>query len=72
MMRMAFQEGWITSGQCELTFRRATGSDEFVTARARIIGKALAEAGVRVRCEVWVENSQGERTVTGQASALVR
>jgi len=71
MMRMAFGDGWIRGGSSSLTFRRATGSDDLITAHGRVLGKEMQAEGLRVSCDVWVENGQAVRTVVGSASALV-
>lgn len=70
MMTSCFGAGWIVGGKGSLTFRRPVWSDDFATAHAVVVAKALEGDRVRVSCDVWVERGDGERAVVGTCSAL--
>jgi len=63
-------QGWLgTAGRLQRLSARYSGIDlegETLTARARI----EAVDGGTVTLEVWVENSRGERSTTGQATVV--
>jgi hypothetical protein len=44
--------------------------DETVTVRGRIADEAPEGTRTRVRCEVWVDKTDGTRILAGDASAL--
>ena len=72
MMRAAFREGWIRGGRSSLTFRRPTPVDQFAIAKGILKSKSLEDqAQVRLEFDVWVELSNGEKTIVGSASGLV-
>ncbi len=70
-LRQAFGPGWIEGGRCGLTFRRQIPVDAFCTAHGRVTGVEHHDGLVKVTCEVWVEDGEGERVIVGEASAAV-
>ncbi|MDN5346519.1 MAG: hypothetical protein PWP65_83 [Clostridia bacterium] len=71
MMLMCFGEGWIKGGKWDLTFRRPTYVNDFVTAKGMVKAKILEGEAIRVECDVWVEKQDGEKVIVGTASGLV-
>ena len=68
---MAFERGWIEGGRCELTFRRPVYMPQLCTARGSVTRREPTEGGVRLHCEVWIENEKGEKVIVGNASGIV-
>jgi len=71
MMTMFFGEGWIKGGKILLKFIRPVTPEDFVTAKGIVKAKALEDSGMRLICDVWVENQRGEKVIVGTASGLV-
>jgi acyl dehydratase len=67
-----FEQGWIEGGRCELTFRRPVFVTEFCVARGIVTGREEVAEGVRLHCNVWVENQKSEKVIVGTASGIVR
>lgn len=70
-LRDAFGRGWIVGGKCDLTFRKPVPVDTFCTARAVVTGREELPEGVRILCDVWIENLAHDKLIVGTASGLV-
>lgn len=70
-LRACFERGWIEGGRCSLSFRRPVFLPQLCTARGVVTRRDEEEYGVRVHCDVWVENEKGEKVIVGAASGLV-
>ena len=70
-LRACFGRGWIEGGRCELTFRRPVYVTDFCVARGVVKRREESADGVRLHCDVWIENQQGEKVIVGAASGLV-
>lgn len=67
-----FGAAWLERGGIALKVRRPVYADEFVTAKGRVtVNEQLPDARRRIECEVWVENAEGEKKVTGTATLTV-
>jgi acyl dehydratase len=71
-LRTCFGRGWIEGGQCELTFRRPVYVTDFCVARGIVKRREDTAAGVRLHCDVWIENAAGDKVIVGNASGLVQ
>jgi acyl dehydratase len=70
-MRLCFGAGWAAAGKFDLAFRRPVFVTDFCVARG-IVTKTEREAdSLRVHCDVWIENQQGDKVIAGTASGLV-
>jgi hypothetical protein len=68
-----FGRGWVEGGRADLTMVRPTFVNDFNTAKAFVKSKELlADGSVRLVCEAWVENQNGEKKVAGTVSGIVR
>jgi acyl dehydratase len=64
-----FGAAWLERGGVSLKVRRPVYADEFVTAKGVVTMSEPADGERhRVECEVWVENAEGEKKVTGKAT----
>jgi len=70
-LRLCFERGWIEGGRCDLTFRRPVFVTDFCAAQGRVTRREDTADGVRLHCEVWVENQKGDKVIVGNASGLV-
>jgi acyl dehydratase len=71
-LRAAFGRGWFEGGSCSLTFRRQVLVTDFCVARGKVTGRLdEPDGGVRVSCDVWVENQHGEHVIVGAASGML-
>lgn len=70
-LRTSFGHGWIEGGRCELTFRRPVYVTDFCVARGVVKRREETEEGVRLHCDVWIENASGDKVIVGAASGLV-
>ncbi|MGA3036428.1 MAG: MaoC family dehydratase [Vulcanimicrobiaceae bacterium] len=70
-LREAFGPGWLEGGTCALTFRRPVLVTDFCVARGKVTGTSSEAKGVRVACEVWIENQRGEKVIVGSASGIL-
>ncbi len=70
-LRMAFGQGWIEGGKCSLRFLRPVYVNEFCVARGSVTQREPAENGVRLHCEIWIENPKGQKVIAGTASGVV-
>jgi acyl dehydratase len=64
LLRDQFGERWITNGRIDVRLTRPVYHDDTVTAHAAIVD----EHEGRLRCRVWVTNSDRDTTVAGIAS----
>lgn len=70
-MRLCFGEGWVAGGRYDVTFRKPVFVTDFCVARG-VVSKTEKEGdGIRVSCDVWVENQKGDKVIAGTASGLV-
>ena len=70
-LRTCFGRGWIEGGRCELTFRRPVYVTDFCVARGLVTRREETPEGVRLHCDVWIENQAGDKVIVGTASGLV-
>lgn len=70
-LRSCFGRGWIAGGRCELTFRRPVYVTDFCVARGTVKGREEGAEGLRLHCDVWIENQAGEKVIVGTASGPV-
>jgi acyl dehydratase len=70
-LRDAFGVGWIQGGQCELTFRKPVSVTDFCVAKGVVTKRDREAGGVRLTCDVWIENQSGDKVIVGTASAVV-
>lgn len=70
-MRLCFGDGWIVGGRFDLSFRRPVFVTDFCVARGTVTGTEDAGDRVRVLCDVWIENQNGDKVIAGSASGLV-
>jgi acyl dehydratase len=70
-LRVCFGRGWIEGGRCELTFRRPVHVTDFCVARGVVKRREDGPDGVRLHCDVWIENQAGEKVIVGSASGPV-
>ena len=70
-LRTCFGRGWIEGGRCELTFRRPVYVTDFCVARGLVKRREEGSEGVRLHCDVWIENQGGDKVIVGTASGLV-
>jgi acyl dehydratase len=70
-LRTCFGRGWIEGGNCTLTFRRPVYVTDFCVARGIVMRREEGHDGVRLHCDVWIENQTGEKVIVGTASGLV-
>jgi len=71
-LRTCFGEGWIVGGRCDLTFRRPVYVTDFCVARGAVKRREDSPDGVRLFCDVWIENAAGDKVIVGSASGLVQ
>lgn len=70
-LRDCFGRGWIEGGRCDLTFRRPASVTDFCVAKGVVTGREESPEGVRLTCDVWIENQAGEKVIVGTASGFV-
>jgi acyl dehydratase len=71
-LRLCFGDGWFVGGKWDFSFRKPVFVTDFCSARGIVTGVAEEGDGVRVSCDVWIENQKGERVIAGTASGLVQ
>ena len=71
-LRICFGQGWIEGGRCELTFRRPVYVTDFCVARGVVKRREESAEGVRLHCDVWIENRAGDKVIVGPASGRVQ
>lgn len=70
-LRACFERGWIEGGKCELTFRRFVLVTDFCVAKGNVTRRERVPEGIRLHCDVWIENQRGEKVIDGHASGIV-
>ncbi|MBI3069107.1 MAG: MaoC family dehydratase [Betaproteobacteria bacterium] len=70
-LRACFERGWIEGGRCALTFRRPVYVTDFCVAKGVVVRREEVTEGVRLHCDVWIENQAGDKVIVGTASGLV-
>lgn len=70
-LRICFGKAWIEGGRCELTFRRPVYVTDFCVARGLLKRREEEARGVRLHCDVWIENQAGDKVIVGTASGLL-
>ena len=71
LLRLGYERGWIEGGRCELTFRRPVYVTDFCVAKGLVTRRETTASGVRLHCDVWIENQSGEKVIVGSASGPV-
>jgi acyl dehydratase len=70
LMQDHFGEGWLRGGRMSVKLTNVLWVDETVNVRGRIADEQREGARTRVRCEVWIDKTDGTRILAGEASAL--
>lgn len=71
MMTRYLGEGWISGGNMEVTFLAPTRPGKSYTTQGKVVEKR-EEAGARlVECEVWCEDAEGNKVVSGKTIGKV-
>ena len=70
-LRACFERGWVEGGKCELNFKRFVLITDFCVAKGRVTRREVVQEGVRLYCDIWVENQKGEKVIVGNASGIV-
>lgn len=70
-LRDCFGRGWVEGGRCELTFRRPVFVTDFCVAKGVVKERKEDADGVRLYCDVWIENRAGDKVIVGSASGIV-
>lgn len=70
-LRDCFGKGWIEGGRCEMTFRRPVLVTDFCVAKGVVNQREEGPDGVRLHCDIWIENQACEKVIVGSASGLV-
>lgn len=70
-LRLCFGTDWVVGGKFDLTFRKPVFVTDFCVARG-VVTKTEEEGDkLRVHCDVWVENQNGEKVIAGTAIGVV-
>ncbi|TAK36575.1 MAG: acyl dehydratase [Chloroflexota bacterium] len=70
MMTQTFGRAWLAGGKLEINFLLPVRPGDTVMAKGKIAEKTAEDGQQSVRCDVWVENSKGDKVIVGWASAL--
>jgi acyl dehydratase len=70
-LRLCFGMGWLVGGKCDLSFRRPVFVTDFCVARGTVTSITEENNNLRIDCDVWIENQDGAKVITGTASGLV-
>lgn len=60
-------KGWVQGGRLSAKFTGPIKTNEVLTCRGRVRDKLVKDNRKYVVCDVWVENSAGEKVVVGEA-----
>lgn len=71
MMTRFFGKGWIKGGKMEMSFIEPVHPGDSITTRGSIKERMAEGSGLRLIVEIWCENQEGKRVISGEASALV-
>ncbi len=69
IMGRAFAEGWYEGGELDTTFVRPVRPGDTITTRARVVDEKEVNGETYAVCEVRCENQNGQRVLTGTATA---
>jgi acyl dehydratase len=72
MMTDNFGEGYLRGGDIAVAFRKPVRPGDVITTKGIVQEVRPEGARIRVLCEVWLENQDGEKTTVGTASAFAR
>jgi len=72
MMTNNFGEDYLRGGDIAVSFIKPVRAGDVITAKAIVREIRPEGTGVRVMCEVWLENQNGEKATVGTASALTK
>ncbi len=67
-----FGESWYTTGWEKMKFLKPVYARELLIARGVVTGETTDDRDRRLEVEMWVEDSKGQMTAAGWASAVVR
>lgn len=70
MMTNNFGEGYLRGGDIAVSFIKPVRPGDVITTKGIVQEIRPEGARMRVMCEVWLENQNGEKTTVGTASAL--
>lgn len=70
-LRSAFGKGWVVGGKFALNFCRPVYVRDFCVTRGKVTGTEKEGDKLRVICDVWIQNQNGEKVIAGVASGLV-
>ncbi len=70
-MRLSFGAGWVVGGKYDLSFRKPVFVTDFCVSRGTVTKTEKEGDKLRVYCDVWVENQNGDKVIAGTASGLV-
>ena len=70
MMTNNFGEGYLRGGDIAVSFIKPVRPGDVITAKGIVREIRPDGARIRVLCEVWLENTGGEKTTVGTASAF--
>ncbi|MBI2875904.1 MAG: MaoC family dehydratase [Candidatus Tectomicrobia bacterium] len=71
MMTRYLGEGWISGGNMEVTFLAPTRPDQRYTTRGKVTDKREEVSAQLVECEIWCEDAEGNKVVSGKAVGRV-
>jgi hypothetical protein len=66
-----FGEGWIKGGKLDVSFIGGVVDGETVTVKGFLREKVSEDSAFRLVIDVWMENEDGEKVITGTASGLI-
>jgi 3-hydroxybutyryl-CoA dehydratase len=71
MMTGCLGEGWICEGNLEVTFLGPTRPGKSYTAKGKVTDKREEGGRKLVECEVWCEDTEGNKVVAGKAIGAI-
>lgn len=71
MMTNNFGEGYLKGGDIAVSFVKPVRPGDVITTKAIVQELRPEGEKLRVMCEVWLENQDGEKTTVGTASAFM-
>jgi acyl dehydratase len=71
MMTSFLGEGWFRGGRTALKLTKPVYDIDFVTAKGVVTETIQEGSGLRIVCDVWVENQRRDKVIVGTASGLV-
>lgn len=72
MMTSYLGEGWICGGNLEVAFLGPTRPGKSYTAKGKVTDKREEGGRKLVECEVWCEDAEGNKVVSGKAIGVVK